>query len=267
MYKHLKRQALTLFSLYKMEFIVLSFFLMISNTIIILATSYFAESYGISSLQTNESLLIIILLILFGFIINPLFQVVLIKACILAQKNERKIIIKSLKFIFDFRSIKQIVLINFLQQLTLIVLMIITNKFFVLSNTLIVRLFDVFLFVILIFTNYKLFISNYFYAFSSECLKKIFLMSFKVMKKKLKNYVLFWISFLAWVLAVIILGLIVQAIATKNIFSFCYYYIYPLYFKVLKGFGYGIFIFLVPYYYLTKTLYIKTLIGNTKWDK
>lgn len=127
------------------------------------------------------------------------------------------------------------------------------NTSYMNSNTYTIILNTLNLFIFLV-VNYKFFACNYLAASGGNAMGNI-KASFKVMRKNFGKYFLLSFSFLHWELLAVgiylVLLMLYGGIDNAN----------P-YFSVLLSFGCGIYFYLIPYKYLTYSIFINKLLKN-----
>lgn len=259
MIKQFKKQAKTLLFANYCTMIFYSIIFMLSNSLSYLLINEVVAHFIWENLHITIKLLAMSILVFLQFFIIPLSQVGIFKSYFLASSNENNIISKTLKFLLKPISVKKIVKINFLPRLLYCLVQMFSseNFYFNLSELPISPIAA----LIAIFINYKFFVANYYIAISDCSAKNAIYISCKVMKKRFLQYLIFLLSFIGWICIAVLIRVILEIIITGDLYFFSKNYYLP-YLESLRSFGYGINFFLLPYMYISQSLFLNYIIKN-----
>ncbi len=201
------------------------------------------------------------------FTVCPVTIVWFYKTYLFISKNQQISAIKTLGFIKEKGILKDIVKLNFLPSLCNVSILIFSNSNIVYHTKNYILLFICCF--LKLFVSYKLFICNYYYSFSNKNTKNILKISFSIMKKKLKTFFAFYISFIGCFILTLIFKLILKSICLGELFSIGMLLSFKIYTPFLNSFAaffYGIGFYLFPYLLITKAEYCKKIIGSTVFE-
>lgn len=264
MFKQMKYKSRKILSHHYIDILIPSVMYMLSNAMIYILLNFVMGYYMWSDLNSLIKIFTIILLNTIEFIFLPLSLSWIYKVSILVENEENQIIKKSFKFMFSPQTLKKLIIINAIPRLLhLFLKMGSSNHFYYrIDNSLLLLIVS----LIATFLDYKLFACNYILDLSSETVPKVISFSYKIMKKRFGQYILWSLSFIGWIALIVLIRIILEIIVTGDIYFYTKRYNLPC-LDILQSFGFGINFFLIPYMHLTKALYLKYIIGDTKWDK
>ena len=271
MVKKIKLQAReTLFANYK-SFIIPSVIFIISTFAVNIIINYFTRELIWSDLGEFLCGSIILLFLLFEFVIIPVSVVLIFKVAVNTENStDAK---NGIKELLGFSNIRKIILINFIPRLM--------SSFFAINRSHIsaLKIIDVkgtlliVISVISFFVSYKFFACNYCFALNQTSVKQTIKSSFKIMKIKnvLPKFILLELSFILWVLLVTAIYAVLKVILSSGNFFMPGISLDKVYTPFLDAFfsiGFGINLYLIPYLYLTISLFLKEqIILNKKCKK
>jgi len=259
MFKEFKKQAKTLLFANYCTMIFYSIIFMFSNSLSYLLINEVIAHFVWENLHITIKLLTISILGFLQFFIIPLSQVGIFKSYFLASSNENNIICKTLKFLLKPISVKKIVIINFLPRLLYcLIQMFSSENFYFNLNEIPISPIAAF---IALFINYKFFVANYYVAISDCSAKNTIYISCNIMKKRFLQYLIFLLSFIGWICIAVFIRVILEIIITGDLYFFSKNYHLP-YLEALRSFGYGINFFLLPYMYISQSLFLNSIINN-----
>ena len=232
---------------------------MFSNSLSYLLINEVIAHFVWENLHIIIKLSAIAILVILQFFIIPLSQVGIFKSYFLASSNENNIINKTLKFILKPISIKKIVKINFFPRLLYcLIQMFSSENFYFNLNEIPISPIAAF---IALFINYKFFAANYYVAISDCSAKNAIYISCDIMKNRFLQYLIFLLSFMGWICIAVLIRIILEIIITGDLYFFSKNYYLP-YLEALRSLGYGINFFLLPYMYISQSLFLNSVINN-----
>ncbi len=267
MFKQLKNSARKIvLSHHYIDILIPSILYMLCNAMLYVLLNIVIGFYIWPDLTLLVQILAILLLMTIEFICIPLSLTWIYRMSILAENGENHIFKESFKFMFSPTILKSLLIINAIPRLLHLVIKMASSYHFYfridINNDLILLIVSLSGIVL----DYKLFASNYILALSGRSASKVVIFSWKIMKKRFGQYLLWGVSFIGWIALIALIRVILEVIVTGDVYSSLKNYNLPC-LDILQSFGFGIDLYLIPYMYLTKSMYLKYIIGDTKWNK
>ena len=212
------------------------------------------SKYSESAIQTINSNLLIILLLLIKIVFIPIITVSFFRLGILFESNN-KLSLSTIKSFLTRKNILNIVLINLIPNIFNLSYSFL--KFFkqMFNDTIVYSIFAFALIAITFFIEHKFFICNYYFALNYKSAWETLNSSFKTMHNKLLKYIYYECSFIVWFIVFIVIGCFALIVSNKLGIDIKYIQL-----GVPSWFGFML--YYRPYKFLVDLLYSKRMLSD-----
>ena len=250
MIRQIKSQALnTLLENYR-AIIIPAVILIFSKFASSLILNYFTNLFDWYDRGGLYRITVLFFFILFEFLITPLATVLIYKTAIIAGGDIAEWRNKPLKLL-NAANIMKIAAINFVPRLVSLAASVNSYKVSAFNVFRLDGLSLILLSAAAFFINYKFYACNYCFALTESSVKETVAASFSIMRGNLLKWVLFPLSFAGWVLLETGIHFLVKTFIGGGLDTYT-----PIIDSIVP-FGYGIELFVTPYFYLAMSGFLR----------
>ncbi len=250
MIRQIKSQALnTLLENYR-AIIIPAVILIFSKFASSLILNYFTNLFDWNDRGGLYRITVLFFFILFEFLITPLATVLIYKTAIIAGGDIAEWRNKPLKLL-NAANIMKIAAINFVPRLVSLAASVNGYKVSAVNVFRLDGLSLILLSAAAFFINYKFYACNYCFALTESSVKETVAASFSIMRGNLLKWVLFPLSFAGWVLLETGIHFLVKTFIGGGLDTYT-----PIIDSIVP-FGYGIELFVTPYFYLAMSGFLR----------
>lgn len=269
MFKHikeLKKQAKEIFMPNYKKFLLPAFLIMAFDALNYLIINEFTYFGRLDSSISRVTVLLIFLLS--EFVLLPVSMVLLFRVSVFLRCPDNKggDIKTDIKNFLNLKNVRSIVLINLIPQALKALYYINKATFSWLNIYNLDGIPLLVLMLIIIFADYKFFICNYYFALTESPVKQTVTVSFKTMKSQFIKSTLLEFSFLNWQLLstgiYIFLKYLIRYDGTYQVIPIISQY--TPYLNAFCKFWCGLGFYVVPYMYITISLFAQNLLDSTE---
>lgn len=250
MIRQIKSQALnTLLENYR-AIIIPAVILIFSKFASSLILNYFTNLFVWDDRGGLYRITVLFFFILFEFLITPLATVLIYKTAIIAGGDIAEWRNKPLKLL-NAANIMKIAAVNFIPRLVSLAASVNGYKVSAFNVFRLDGLSLILLSAAAFFINYKFYACNYCFALTESSVKETVAASFSIMRGNLLKWVLFQLSFAGWFLLQTGIHLLVRMLFGGGLNT------YTPFIDSLASFGYGLGLFVIPYFYLAMSGFLR----------
>lgn len=261
-YKLRARKALA--ENYKLLIIPCTLF-MLSNFMIRIIINRVTTMTEWSDFDDSARLWVVLFLLLCEFVFIPVSLAYIYKTIVVMDKSkgEKK---HKVKKTFSLSSVLKIIAINFIPSFLSFFSDINSDKHSELRIFEMNTLFSAVLLIVSIYTGYKFYAVNFCFALNETSVKQTVVDSFKIMKNNFGKWVKFLLSFSPWILLVVAVNILIRLIICAMNYSPLtdFYKLYVPIIDAFSSFGYGIYLYYLPYLYLSAFYFLNDRLQKIK---